>query len=117
MHLNLEPGQKRLIGAWRGPIALPPMPAIQLFFKYHLEVGPYNHISFKWENISDIANQVDVSFGLEVCVEFHPILIQVIGQQIPDPSENMLRADMALPSRIVGHPVLGGLHHDYRRAA
>lgn len=42
---------------------------------------------------------------------------QGIGQQIPDPPENMRSADLALPSRIVGHPVLGGLHHDYRRAA
>jgi hypothetical protein len=42
---------------------------------------------------------------------------QGIGQRIPDPPEAMLSADMELPSRIVGYPVLGGLHHDYRRAA
>jgi transposase InsO family protein len=42
---------------------------------------------------------------------------QGIGQQIPDPPETILSADLELLSRIVGHPVLGGLHHDYRRAA
>jgi putative transposase len=42
---------------------------------------------------------------------------QGIGQRIPDPPEDILRADMELLSRIVGYPVLGGLHHDYRRAA
>lgn len=42
---------------------------------------------------------------------------QGIGQRIPDPPEDLLSADMELPSRIVGYPVLGGLHHDYRRAA
>ncbi len=42
---------------------------------------------------------------------------QGIGQRIPDPPEDTLSADMALPSRIVGYPVLGGLHHNYRQAA
>lgn len=42
---------------------------------------------------------------------------QGIGQRIPDPPENTLIADMKSSSRIVGYPVLGGLHHDYRRAA
>lgn len=42
---------------------------------------------------------------------------QGIGQRIPDPPEDMLSADMKSPSRIVGYPVLGGLHHDYRRIA
>lgn len=42
---------------------------------------------------------------------------QGIGQQIPDPPEDRLRVGIELPSRIVGCPVLGGLHHDYRRVA
>ena len=42
---------------------------------------------------------------------------QGIGQRIPDPPEDILSADMELSSRIVGYPVLGGLHHDYRRIA
>ncbi len=40
---------------------------------------------------------------------------QGIGQRIPDPPEDSLRAGIEFPSRIVGNPVLGGLHHDYRR--
>jgi putative transposase len=42
---------------------------------------------------------------------------QGIGQRIPEPPEDILSADMELSSRIVGYPVLGGLHHDYRRIA
>lgn len=42
---------------------------------------------------------------------------QGIGQRIPDPPEDMLSVDRESPSRIVGYPVLGGLHHDYRRIA
>lgn len=42
---------------------------------------------------------------------------QGIGQPIPDPPEDTLGADMELPSRIVGYPVLSELHHDYRRIA
>lgn len=42
---------------------------------------------------------------------------QGIGQRIPDPPEDILTADREVPSRIVGYPVLGGLHHDYRRVA
>jgi putative transposase len=41
---------------------------------------------------------------------------QGIGQRIPDPPEDTLSADMS-SSGIVGYPVLGGVHHDYRRAA
>jgi transposase InsO family protein len=41
---------------------------------------------------------------------------QGIGQRIPDPPEDTLSADRS-SSRIVGYPVLGGLHHDYRRVA
>ena len=39
---------------------------------------------------------------------------QGIGQRIPVPPEDALSADRST-SRIVGYPVLGGLHHDYRR--
>jgi putative transposase len=42
---------------------------------------------------------------------------QGIGQRIPDPRKDMLSADRESPSRIVGYPILGGLHHDYRRIA
>jgi len=42
---------------------------------------------------------------------------QGINQRIPDPQQ--LAASAVAPSsqRIVGYPVLGGLHHDYRRTA
>ncbi|HMN11321.1 MAG TPA: integrase core domain-containing protein [Bellilinea sp.] len=42
---------------------------------------------------------------------------QGINQRIPDPQQ--LDASGVTPSsqRIVGYPVLGGLHHDYRRVA
>jgi putative transposase len=42
---------------------------------------------------------------------------QGIDQRIPDPPEEALSGDTEGPPRIVGYPVLGGLHHDYRRAA
>jgi putative transposase len=42
---------------------------------------------------------------------------QGIGQRIPDPPEVTLRADTVSLSQIAGYPVLGGLHHDYQRAA
>ncbi|MFC1960238.1 integrase core domain-containing protein [Chloroflexota bacterium] len=41
---------------------------------------------------------------------------QGIGQRIPDPHEDDVRVGEC-NGRIVGHPVLGGLHHDYRRVA
>ena len=42
---------------------------------------------------------------------------QGIGQRIPDPrDEGELRVGESR-NRIVGYPVLGGLHHDYRWAA
>lgn len=42
---------------------------------------------------------------------------QGLGQRIPDPPEVAL--DSAVEGRhpIIGYPVLGGLHHDYRRVA
>jgi putative transposase len=42
---------------------------------------------------------------------------QGIDQRIPDPPEDIPSADIEVPARIVGYPVLRGLHHDYRRAA
>ena len=42
---------------------------------------------------------------------------QGIGQRIPDPREDDQNRVGASGGRIVGHPVLGGLHHDYRRVA
>ncbi len=42
---------------------------------------------------------------------------QGIDQRIPDPPDDMSCKDMQGAQRIVGYPVLGGLHHDYRRAA
>jgi putative transposase len=56
-------------------------------------------------------------FGEYVAYFNHVRPHQGIGQQIPDPPEVILSADIELPSRIGGYPVLGGLHHDYRRAA
>ena len=42
---------------------------------------------------------------------------QGIGQRLPDPPEDDGPIATTEQPRIVGHPVLGGLHHDYRRAA
>lgn len=42
---------------------------------------------------------------------------QGIGQRIPDPREDDQHRVAESGGRIVGHPVLGGLHHDYRRVA
>jgi putative transposase len=42
---------------------------------------------------------------------------QGIEQRIPDPREEDVVSVGECQSRIVGHPVLGGLHHDYRRVA
>jgi hypothetical protein len=41
---------------------------------------------------------------------------QGLDQQIPDPPPSLLPAD-ARDGPILVLPVLGGLHHDYRRAA
>jgi hypothetical protein len=41
---------------------------------------------------------------------------QGIGQRILDPQEDTLSTDKS-SSRIVGYPVLGGFHQDYRRVA
>lgn len=42
---------------------------------------------------------------------------QGIGQRIPDPREDDQNRVVERGGRIVSHPVLGGLHHDYRRVA
>ncbi|MFC1960607.1 integrase core domain-containing protein [Chloroflexota bacterium] len=42
---------------------------------------------------------------------------QGIEQRIPDPREEDDVRVGESHGRIVGHPVLGGLHHDYRRVA
>ena len=42
---------------------------------------------------------------------------QGIGQRIPDPPEDSLSVETVTASRVVSYPVLGGLHHDYRRVA
>jgi putative transposase len=42
---------------------------------------------------------------------------QGIGQRIPDPREDDQNRVGERSGRIVGHPVLGGLHHDYRWVA
>ena len=39
---------------------------------------------------------------------------QGLGQETPEPLAKVASAD---PKRVVAHPVLGGLHHDYRVAA
>ena len=42
---------------------------------------------------------------------------QGIGQRIPDPPEDAQCTAQMGSARVVGYPVLGGLHHDYRRVA
>ena len=42
---------------------------------------------------------------------------QGIGQRIPDPPDDTGCEDQAGVVRLIGHPVLGGLHHDYRWVA
>jgi putative transposase len=42
---------------------------------------------------------------------------QGIGQRIPDPPEDAQCMARTGSARVVGYPVLGGLHHDYRRVA
>ena len=42
---------------------------------------------------------------------------QGIEQRIPDPREEDVVSVGECRGHIVGHPVLGGLHHDYRRVA
>ena len=42
---------------------------------------------------------------------------QGIGQRLPDPRVDDGYTEGRGPQRGVGHPVLGGLHHDYRWVA
>jgi putative transposase len=42
---------------------------------------------------------------------------QGIGQRIPDPPDATGCEEQEGVTRVIGHPVLGGLHHDYRRVA
>ncbi len=42
---------------------------------------------------------------------------QGIGQRIPEPPDDVTSEQVGGSSRVVGYPVLGGLHHDYRRVA
>ena len=42
---------------------------------------------------------------------------QGIDQRIPDPPDDVAWEDLEGLSRVIGYPVLGGLHHDYRWAA
>jgi len=42
---------------------------------------------------------------------------QGLKQRIPDPADDVTPEQMEGLSRIIGYPVLGGLHHDYRRVA
>jgi putative transposase len=42
---------------------------------------------------------------------------QGIGQRVPDPKDEDGCVASAEPQRVIGRPVLGGLHHDYRWAA
>ena len=50
----------------------------------------------------------------EYVAYFHRRPHQGFGQETPVPLAKVASAD---PKRIVAHPVLGGLHHDYRAAA
>lgn len=47
----------------------------------------------------------------------HARLHQGIGQRIPDPLDDAGCEDLGAMSCVVGRPVLGGLHHGYRRVA
>jgi hypothetical protein len=42
---------------------------------------------------------------------------QGLGQRLPDPSDDVSHEDLEGALRGIGHPVLGGLHPDYRRVA
>lgn len=42
---------------------------------------------------------------------------QGLGQRIPDPPDERGHEDLGGSSHVIGYPVLGGLHHDYRRVA
>jgi putative transposase len=42
---------------------------------------------------------------------------QGLGQRIPDPPDDSGHEDLGGSSHVIGYPVLGGLHHDYRRVA
>ena len=42
---------------------------------------------------------------------------QGIGQRISDPPNHDGHATLVRTTRVIGRPVLAGLHHDYRRVA
>lgn len=52
-----------------------------------------------------------------VCYFNHARPHQGLGQRIPEPVEDTSNPIRGSTQMIVSHPVLGGLHHDYRRAA
>jgi hypothetical protein len=63
MDFHLEPLQKDFVGTGGGPRAFQRIPALEFFFKNGLEVGSDNPIPLKWDDITDIADQIDVFSG------------------------------------------------------